>query len=451
MSITPYSAASRANATPASRQDYIALAMCSAQQSRSAMTSHNNTMLPSTTNRALIAPHYTDKENIIVLTDGSAYHSNPKGKKTNVAHNLKPRNTKDHRLSVNPNHHAPKYGTTARPFTPIVTRIHFNQAPTTGRSHSNSLSFSTHVPYPKQTLVPTPISSLPARSRRTPNDALWIPIGQPQSKTSAAWTLLKGPRRQPALPSAGASTARDSHVESVLASSSKRSSPLIVDIGSRAPKGEFLFKDANGHLFFIDGDSSVLRKQNIRVANLGADGFNAAMVLRTLKSDTRPFQSSTWTQDTDGLQSLSEHGSNALLEGEVLVKDANGHFFVDGDSSLLFNQDIRVTSNLGADGLNAAAILCTLKSDTHSLGCNTWTQDEDDLLLKAVLKSGRATYDWKRIARTYFKGTRSSVQCKRRWCKLLYPSFLESASGVRNAASRSFACFLSKSIGRSKN
>jgi hypothetical protein len=401
---------------------------------RFAMTSHNNTMLSSTMNRASIAPQYNDKENVIDLTDGSAYHSNPKGKKTNVAHNLKPRNSKDHRLSVNPNHHAPKYGTTARPFTPIVTRIHFNQAPTTGRSHSNSLSLSTHVPYPKQTLVPTPMSSLPTRSRRTPNDALWVPIGQPQSTTSAAWTLLNGPRGRPALPSAGASTTRDSHVESVLASSSKRSSPLIVDIGSRAPKGEFLFKDANGHFFFIDGDSSMLRKRNIRVANLGADGFNAAMVLRTLKSDTRPLQSKTWTQDANGLQSLSDDGSNAP-PGEALVKDANGHFFVDGDSSVICNQDIRMT-DLGADGLNAAAILRTLKSNTHSLGCNTWTQDKDDLLLKAVLKSGRAPYDGKRIARTYFKGTRSSVQCKNRWCKLLYPSFLESASGDAMGGSR---------------
>jgi Myb-like DNA-binding domain len=47
-----------------------------------------------------------------------------------------------------------------------------------------------------------------------------------------------------------------------------------------------------------------------------------------------------------------------------------------------------------------------------------WTEEEDDTLREAIDKYGPPPYDWNRISRRYFKGLRSSLQCKNRWKKV---------------------------------
>jgi hypothetical protein len=47
-----------------------------------------------------------------------------------------------------------------------------------------------------------------------------------------------------------------------------------------------------------------------------------------------------------------------------------------------------------------------------------WTDEEDDVLRKAVDKQGDPPIDWMRISRKYFRGMRTAQQCKNRWKKV---------------------------------
>ena len=145
--------------------------------------------------------------------------------------------------------------------------------------------------------------------------------------------------------------------------------------------------------------------------------------------------------DDDSVGSASTASAVNLVSvtqnGGLILNDKHGRpmVLIDSDSvdvSTLFrSHKVQVTNLTAADGNNIASL--TLKSLATAPPAPSqhrkflrWTEDEDDLLREAVSKSGPAPYNWKSISRKYFRGIRTSVQCKNRWLKVLHPSLKKS-------------------------
>jgi hypothetical protein len=115
----------------------------------------------------------------------------------------------------------------------------------------------------------------------------------------------------------------------------------------------------------------------------------------------------------------------------LVLKDVNGRplALIDSDtadvSTLFRNHRIQVT-NFSDVSESASLALKSLETvapaaSTKQKKYHRWEDDEDEILREAVSKCGQAPYNWKRISRKYFRGSRSSAQCKNRWNKVLRP------------------------------
>jgi len=149
----------------------------------------------------------------------------------------------------------------------------------------------------------------------------------------------------------------------------------------------------------------------------------------------------TLESDDESVSSNSTAGGVETVcvtqNGGLLLKSAKGFplALIDSDTanvaSLFRSHKIQVT-NLTTSGaghnavntLNSLATVAPVKNDHRKY--QRWTEDEDDLLRSAIDKSGPAPYNWKRISRKYFRGIRTSVQCKNRWLKVLQPGLKRS-------------------------
>ena len=143
----------------------------------------------------------------------------------------------------------------------------------------------------------------------------------------------------------------------------------------------------------------------------------------------------TVDSDTSSIASDSNtpavHSYFITQNGGIVLKDEHGRTLVliDSDSAdvatLFRNHQIQVKNLSNDNSENALLALKSLQvvppASSKQKKFQRWTEDEDELLREAVNKSGQAPYDWKRISRKYFRGIRSSVQCKNRWTKVLCP------------------------------
>ena len=152
------------------------------------------------------------------------------------------------------------------------------------------------------------------------------------------------------------------------------------------------------------------------------------------------------TLDSEDDESVSSNSCAGPFEtvcvtqnGGLLLKSGQGVplFLIDSEdsanvSALFRSHKIQVTNlTTTSEGHNAINTLNSLAAVTHAKDDHRkyqrWTEDEDDLLRSAIDKCGHPPYNWKRISRKYFRGIRSSVQCKNRWMKVLQPGLKRSA------------------------